>query len=71
MADITPMGAFIRCFEGGYTNDPDDPGGHTMQGATLATYAYYCRRRGYPRAAHVAAARAGGSNALPVGRSGD
>lgn len=49
MADITPMGAFIRRFEGGYANDPDDPGGHTMQGVTLATYEHYCRRRGYPR----------------------
>ena len=49
MADITQMGAFIRRFEGGYANDPDDPGGHTMQGVTLATYEHYCRRRGYPR----------------------
>ena len=71
MADITQLGAFIRRFEGGYANDPDDPGGHTMQGVTLATYAYYCRRRGYPRPAHVTAARAGGSDALPVGGSGD
>ena len=52
MADITPMGAFIRRFEGGYANDPDDPGGHTMQGVTLATYEHYCRRRGWLRRLH-------------------
>lgn len=49
MADIKPLGAFIRRFEGGYANDPDDRGGPTMRGVTLATYETYCRRRGYPR----------------------
>ena len=43
------MGAFIRRFEGGYANDPDDPGGHTMRGVTLATYEYYCRLPGIGR----------------------
>ena len=29
--------------EGGYSNDPDDPGGPTMYGCTLATYRAYYR----------------------------
>lgn len=33
----------------GFANDPDDLGGATMCGVTLATFADYCRRKGYPR----------------------
>ena len=33
----------------GLANDPDDLGGATMCGVTLATFAEYCRRKGYPR----------------------
>lgn len=33
----------------GFANDPDDLGGATMCGVTLATFAEYCRRKGYPR----------------------
>lgn len=33
----------------GYANDPDDLGGATMVGVTLATYTEYCRKKGYPR----------------------
>ncbi len=32
----------------GWSDDPDDPGGATMCGVTLATYAKYCSRRHYP-----------------------
>lgn len=33
----------------GFANDPDDLGGATMCGVTLATFAEYCRRKGYQR----------------------
>lgn len=33
----------------GFANDPDDLGGTTMVGVTLATYTEYCRKKGYPR----------------------
>ena len=33
----------------GFVNDPDDLGGATMCGVTLATFTDYCRRKGYPR----------------------
>lgn len=33
----------------GFANDPDDLGGATMCGVTLATFTDYCRRKGYPR----------------------
>lgn len=33
----------------GFANDPDDLGGATMCGVTLATFTEYCRRKGYPR----------------------
>lgn len=32
----------------GFANDPDDLGGATMVGVTLATYAEYCRMNGLP-----------------------
>lgn len=32
--------------EGGYSNHPNDPGGPTMKGVTLANYARYCRLKG-------------------------
>lgn len=32
----------------GFANDPDDLGGATMCGVTLATFTEYCRRKGYP-----------------------
>lgn len=40
---------FEKAKQKGYANDPDDLGGPTMCGVTLATYTEYCRRRGYPR----------------------
>lgn len=33
-------------WEGGFANDPDDSGGPTMKGVTIATYKEYCRRKG-------------------------
>ena len=33
----------------GFANDPDDLGGATICGVTLATFTEYCRRKGYPR----------------------
>lgn len=33
----------------GFANDPDDLGGATMCGVTLATFTEYCRRKAYPR----------------------
>lgn len=42
--------ALKKClkWEGGYANDPDDSGGPTMRGVTIATYTEYCRRVGKP-----------------------
>ena len=33
----------------GFANDPDDLGGATMCGVTLATFTEYCHRKGYQR----------------------
>lgn len=38
--------ARILAHEGGYVNDPDDNGGPTNKGITLATYRRYINRRG-------------------------
>lgn len=38
MADAKLIIPFIRKWEGGYVNDPDDKGGCTMMGVTLKTY---------------------------------
>lgn len=40
---------FDKAKETGFANDPDDLGGATMCGVTLATYTQYCRKKGYPR----------------------
>ncbi len=42
--------ALKKClkWEGGYANDPDDTGGPSMRGVTIATYREYCRRVGKP-----------------------
>lgn len=40
--------AFIRKWEGGYVNHPDDPGGPTNLGITQGTYDAYRQRHGLP-----------------------
>ena len=48
---MTPDERYARCldvlleFEGGFSNDPDDPGGPTNKGVTLATYSLYLGRQ--------------------------
>ena len=45
MADIKILSPFILSFEGGFVNDPDDMGGATNKGVTLATW----RKVGYDK----------------------
>lgn len=52
-AGIDPFGLtgeklFEKARRTGYANDPDDLGGATMVGVTIATYKEYCRKKGYP-----------------------
>lgn len=49
MADVKKLVPFILKWEGGYVNDPDDLGGATNKGITIATYEHYCRMKGYPK----------------------
>lgn len=48
MANVEKIVPFILKWEGGFVNDPDDLGGATNKGVTLATYTQYCRKKGYP-----------------------
>lgn len=48
MANIEKLVPFILKWEGGFVNDPDDLGGATNRGVTLATYIQYCKKKGYP-----------------------
>lgn len=48
-AGLTGEKLFEKARRTGYANDPDDLGGITMMGITLATYTEYCRRNGYPK----------------------
>lgn len=41
MANVELMVPFIRKWEGGWVDDPDDAGGCTMVGITIATYQKY------------------------------
>lgn len=47
MASVEKLVPFILKWEGGFVNDPDDLGGATNRGVTLATYAQYCKKKGY------------------------
>ncbi|MDR2920171.1 MAG: peptidoglycan domain protein [Tannerella sp.] len=49
MANINKLVPFILKWEGGFVNDPDDLGGATNKGITIATYEHYCRIKGYPK----------------------
>lgn len=48
MANVEKLAPLILKWEGGFVNDPDDLGGATNRGVTLATYMQYCRKKGYP-----------------------
>lgn len=39
---------FVLQWEGGYVDDPDDPGGATNHGVTQGTYSAWLRRHGQP-----------------------
>lgn len=47
-AGLTGEKLFEKARKTGYSNDPDDLGGATMVGVTIATYKEYCRKKGYP-----------------------
>ena len=40
--------AFVRKAEGGWADDPNDPGGATMYGITMATYTRWRQKHGHP-----------------------
>lgn len=48
MANLETALKKVLGWEGGFANDPDDSGGPTMKGITIATYKEYCRRKGRP-----------------------
>ena len=39
---------FQRAGKTGWADDPDDSGGQTMVGVTMATYEEFCRKKGFP-----------------------
>lgn len=49
MADVNKLAPFLLKWEGGFVNDPDDLGGATNMGVTMATYESYCRKKGYTK----------------------
>jgi hypothetical protein len=40
---------FVLKWEGGWADDPNDPGGATMKGITLDTYTRWCKAHGQPQ----------------------
>lgn len=48
MADVTKLAPLILKWEGGFVNDPDDLGGATNKGVTIATYTQYRKSKGLP-----------------------
>ena len=49
MADIKYLAPIILKWEGNFVNHPNDKGGPTNKGVTIATYEAYCRKKGYPK----------------------
>lgn len=49
MAQVSKLAPFILQWEGGFVNDPDDLGGATNKGVTIATYESYCKKKGCPK----------------------
>lgn len=49
MADHKLLMPHLLKWEGGFSNNSNDPGGATMRGVTLATYERWCRLHGCPR----------------------
>jgi len=49
MANIKKVIPHILKWEGGWSNDPNDKGGPTMKGVTLAVYTAYCAKKGKPK----------------------
>ena len=45
MAEVMKLAPYILSFEGGFVNDPDDRGGATNKGVTIATW----RKVGYDK----------------------
>lgn len=48
MADIKKLVPFIKKWEGGFVNDPDDLGGATNMGITIGTFKNYRKLKGMP-----------------------
>lgn len=46
MAEFQTYSPFLSSWEGGYTNNPNDNGGATYRGVTIATWTAYCKRKG-------------------------
>lgn len=46
-ADFLKALAFVLLWEGGWSDNPSDPGGATMHGITLATYTQWRAAQGY------------------------
>lgn len=46
MADYKKIITFIKKWEGGFSNHPNDKGGATMAGITMSTYKTYCAKKG-------------------------
>ena len=46
MADVKKLAPFIQRWEGGFVDDPDDLGGATNMGVTIATCKVYRKRKG-------------------------
>lgn len=48
MANLDKAIKKALAWEGGFSDDPEDPGGATFRGVTIGTYAQYCRMKGKP-----------------------